>query len=198
MTRQQAAQRRILVAGKIAEGLQPYQAAIAAGYSPYSAQRECHRIANDPTVLQLVAELRACPTAVPLTPDRDRTLRELCRLAYMDPAGLFGEDGKLLSVPQMAPDVRAAVAGYKDGKFGAEVKTTDKIKALEMICKILGMLTPEQGDTTNLQVNLYFPERLTPEQSREIYGEPVIDIPPSEDQRQLMPPGSDDDNPAID
>lgn len=197
MTRQQSAQRRILVAGKLAEGLTPYRAALAAGYTPYSAQRECHRIANDPIVLQLVAELRACATAVPLTPDRDRTLRELCRLAYLDPAGMYGPDGALLPIPQMSPDVRAAVAGYRAGRHGPEIKMTDKFRALELICRVLGMLAPEQGDTTNVQVNLYFPERLTPDQSREIYGEPVIDIPQSEDQRQLMPPDGDDGNPAI-
>lgn len=49
-----------------------------------------------------------------------------------------------------------------------------------------------ESSGAEIKVTLYFPERLTPEQSREIYGEPVIDIPPSEDHHLLPSPGDED------
>lgn len=72
----------------------------------------------------------------------DRVVRELARLAFVDPTQIIDfSTGKLL--PDIAEDDRAALAGVRVKKLEAgeerEVKLTDKVKALELLGKHLGV-----------------------------------------------------------
>ena len=83
--------------------------------------------------------------------DPDRALREAARVAYSNIQDLFDEHGQLRPMKDWPPDVAPVVASVKvaranldkgDGKFDdvVEIKLWDKLKALEMLFKKLGLL----------------------------------------------------------
>lgn len=97
---------------------------------------------------------------------QDMVVKELARVAFasgaefaqvvekpaVDPLTqqpLVGADGKpvlyqrviLTPTDQLTADQRAAIAGIKEGKNGIEVATCDKVKALELLGRHLGMFT---------------------------------------------------------
>lgn len=129
------------------------QAAMRAGYSPASAASQACDLLKNPKVQEAIAEAqgaRAERTEV----TQDRVLLELARVAFSDPAKAYGADGRLLSVHEMPPEARAALAGMdvEEDVVGGEegetplrrvtrkLKSWDKVKALELLCKHLGML----------------------------------------------------------
>jgi phage terminase small subunit len=121
------------------------QAAIRAGYSERSAESTASALLRVPKVAEAVAEAkgeraRRCEVSA------DRVLQELARIAFADPAAAYGPDGKLLSVREMPPETRSALAGMDveeggDGKVTRKVKTWGKVQALELLGKHLGMFT---------------------------------------------------------
>ena len=97
---------------------------------------------------------------------QDMVVKELARVAFasgaefaqvvekpaVDPLTqqpLVDADGKpvryqrviLTPTDQLTADQRAAIAGIKEGKNGIEVATCDKVKALELLGRHLGMFT---------------------------------------------------------
>jgi phage terminase small subunit len=71
---------------------------------------------------------------------KERIIQELCRIAYLDPAELFDENGKLRPIHEIPPETRAAIAGVnvtknQEGEIVSKIKLVDKTKALEMLAK---------------------------------------------------------------
>lgn len=122
------------------------QAAIRAGYSARNASRIASELLTKTRVRARVDEAlaeRSKRTGV----NAERVLRELARLAFIDPTRLIDEDGGI--IPSASEDDRAAIMGVKvkrtPGDAGdsveREVRLADKIKALELLGKHLGMYT---------------------------------------------------------
>lgn len=122
------------------------QAAMRAGYSPRSARNIAHELMHKPAIRdQIDAALadRSRRTGV----NADRVLRELARIAFIDPVDLIDEDARIKS--EATRDDRAAIAGVrvkrsagKDGEsVDREVKLVDKNKALELLGKHLAMFS---------------------------------------------------------
>lgn len=127
------------------------QAAIRAGYAKDSAGVAGSRLLKSAKVKAAVdAAISERAKRTEIT--ADRVLQELWRIATSDIAKAFDGSGNLLPVHQMAPEARAALAGVEteellDGQGeerkavgqSRKVKHWDKVKALELVGKHLGM-----------------------------------------------------------
>ena len=127
--------------------LSPTQAAIRAGYSPASAGSTGYELLKKPDIRARIdkgiaeQERRTGINA-------DRVLRELGRIAFVSAPDLVNMDDATLKEGASADDL-AAIASVKvktipgpmgDG-FEREIRLADKLKALELIGKHLGMFT---------------------------------------------------------
>jgi phage terminase small subunit len=126
------------------------QAAIRAGYSPRTAAETGHKLCQK----RLVADAIACAKA-----DRsrrtgisqDRVLEELARVAFCNPSDVLdlntaevkstaGEDDlKVIAGVKVKYVPHKNESGDYEEAIEREVKLCDKLKALDMLCKHLGM-----------------------------------------------------------
>lgn len=120
------------------------QAAIRAGYSPKYADREGHRLVENSRVsaaISLAMAERSRRTGV----SADRVLQELAKIAFVNAADVIGSDGSLQNGARR--DDTAAIQSIKlkaipteDGVvFEREVRLYDKIRALELLARHLGL-----------------------------------------------------------
>lgn len=144
------------------------EAAKRAGYSEktaYSIGFENLRKPEIQEAIQAAKDDRAKRTEI----TQDMVLRELACVAFangtdfakivstMAPTTVVDDNGnlqqvmgrvqrvELIDTDQVSPDKRAAIAGIKEGKFGIEVKSYDKVKALELLGQHLGMFTGKES-----------------------------------------------------
>lgn len=138
------------------------EAAKRAGYSEktaYSIGFENLRKPEIQDAIQTAMAQREKRTAI----TQDRVLQELARVAFAngtdfarvvvreEPVEVVDEEGDLKKVvrriqtveivdtDRVDPEKRAAIASIKEGKYGIEVSSYDKVKALELLGKHLGM-----------------------------------------------------------
>ena len=119
------------------------QAAIRAGYSEktsYAIGIENLKKPQIASAIQSAMEKRSDRTTV----SQDKVVRELARIAFVDPTKVLDfSRGTVLS--NLTEDDRAVIAGIKvkDGLYTTEreVKLLDKLRALELLGKHLGMFT---------------------------------------------------------
>jgi len=88
------------------------RAAVRAGYARRGAQQEASRLLSNVVVAAELAERRR------RIGDRAElsalnTLEELRRILHFDPAQLYGQDGQLLSIPELPPEVRACISSFE-------------------------------------------------------------------------------------
>lgn len=144
------------------------EAAKRAGYSEktaYSIGFENLRKPEIQEAIQTAMAQREKRTAI----TQDRVLQELARVAFSngtdfarvvvreEPMRVVDEDGDLRQVvrriqtveivdtDRVDPEKRAAIAGIKEGKHGIEVSSYDKLRALELLGKHLGMFDQNKG-----------------------------------------------------
>lgn len=144
------------------------QAAIRAGYSEKTAEQMGYQLLQKTSVqeaIQLSMAARSKRTGI----TQDRVLQELARIAFAngtdfarvvvreEPIHMVDEEGELRRVvrriqtveivdtDRVDPEKRAAIAGIKEGKHGIEVSSYDKLRALELLGKHLGMFDPNKG-----------------------------------------------------
>lgn len=131
------------------------RAAIRAGYSPRTADRQGSRLLRHRGVQQAVVGRRPAAEVIAVAKMElsvERTKQEIARLAYFDPRKLFRSDGKPLAITELDDDTAAAVAGLDvleeyDGSGEERTlvghvkkwKIGDKNSALEKAAKILGL-----------------------------------------------------------
>lgn len=128
------------------------QAAIRAGYSKKTAQRIGSEILSKPLV-QAEIQKRQGRIQNKLEITQEKIVRELASIAFANGAD-FAEvielgdfqSVKFKGTESMAPEKRAAIASIKSSANGIEVKTHDKLRAMELLGKFLGFLNPN-GDT---------------------------------------------------
>ncbi len=92
------------------------KAAVRAGYSARTAHDTGSRLLTDPEVAKFISEKTAkfvaqaeqeCGTTV------KRVLKEVERIAYLDPEQMFDANGALLPISQIPEDLRRAIAGFE-------------------------------------------------------------------------------------
>lgn len=118
------------------------QAAIRAGYSPDSARQSGSDNMNNPyirTHIDKAMAERSKRTGV----NADRVVQELAKIAFINAVDVI--DAKTATVKEDAlPEDTAAIQSVKVKTFGEdglerEIKMADKLKALEMLGRHLGM-----------------------------------------------------------
>lgn len=153
------------------------QAAIRANYSEKTAYSQGQRL------LKNVEVQEAIQTAVKKRSERteitqDMVLKELASVAFAngtdfarvvvreEPVHVVDEDGQLQQVVKKVQKVelfdtekvdekkRAAIASIKEGKYGIEVSSYDKIRALELIGRHLGMFDAKTPQKPEAESNL--------------------------------------------
>lgn len=129
-------------------------AAIRAGYSEKTAGQTAHKMLQSPQIQEAVKEaISAREARTQIT--GDRVLKELARIAFSD----AGDYAKVVSIPpkktggipiqavaltptaELTADQRAAIASIEETQAGIKVRTHDKVKALELLGKNLGLFT---------------------------------------------------------
>ncbi|MEG0941924.1 MAG: terminase small subunit [Oscillospiraceae bacterium] len=121
------------------------QAAIRAGYSPKTAYSMGQRLLKNVEVqehLQMRQKKRETRTEI----TQDRVLRELANIAFANGTdfakvkNIGGAAAVLLTATaELSEEKKAAIACIKETQCGIEVKTYDKLKALELLGKHLGI-----------------------------------------------------------
>ncbi len=137
------------------------QAAIRAGYSVKNAASIGAQLLKKTQVQRAIARARAERSRrTGIT--SDRVLQELARIAFVNAADLIDPETAQV-LPDASPDDLKVISGVKvkyvphkelndDGEImivdaiEREVKMCDKVRALDMLCKHLGLYDAKQGD----------------------------------------------------
>ena len=81
-------------------------------------------------------------------------LKELAAIAFSDRTELakIDSDGVVVFTPtdQLSSEIKKAIAGIKEGKFGTEVSSYDKVRALELLGKHLGIFDKRDDNADTL------------------------------------------------
>ena len=174
------------------------QAAIRAGYSPKTADEIAHQNLGKLDIQRRIQErmdARSKRTGI----TQDQVLAELLKLAYSNGSDfakvvtkprvrrVFNEETQeyeerqveeqyveLVDTDSLPADKRAAIASIKETRYGIEVSTCDKLKALELLGKHLGMFTDKlkiEASVTTKTEPLTVEEKLTlVREAAELYG----------------------------
>ena len=132
------------------------QAAIRAGYSKKTAAFIGAENLKKPKIAEEIAR-RQKDLQRRTEVTQDRVVKELARVAFADASDYVcvetltyeNEDGTVSPIQVVSPkdtdtlsdDQRAAIASIKQGANGVEVKLCDKIKALELLGRHIGMFS---------------------------------------------------------
>lgn len=149
------------------------QAAIRAGYSPDTAYSIGQENLNKPEIKahidQAMAE-RSKRTGV----NADRIIMELAKIAFVNATEVI--DPETATVKEDAlPEDTAAIQSVKVKTFGEdglerEIKMADKIKALELLGKHLGMFKDKVELSGEVKANNPYKELTTEELKKLIHG----------------------------
>lgn len=137
------------------------QAAIRAGYSPKTAQEQGARLLSKVMVQTAISKAqaeRSRRTGI----NQDRIIRELAKLAFLNPVDVIDMDEATVKGEAHRDDT-ACIASVKvknipteDGAITErEVKTYDKLKALELLGRHLGMFNDKVKVEGTVPVVLY-------------------------------------------
>ena len=144
------------------------QAALRAGYSPKTAKQIATENLSKPIIQQAIQAAQGeRSTRTEIT--QDLVLRELARLAFMDPRKFFHPDGSPIPIQDLDADTAACLAGLEvleqyDGSgeerrfvgYLKKYRLTDKLGAITQCMKHLGLaverkeLTGKDGGPINL------------------------------------------------
>ena len=137
------------------------QAAIRAGYSPKTAQEQASRLLSNVKVQTAISKAqaeRSRRTGI----NQDRVIREIAKLAFLNPVDVIDMDEATVKGEAHRDDT-ACIASVKvknipteDGAITErEVKTYDKLKALELLGRHLGMFNDKVKVEGTVPVVLY-------------------------------------------
>ena len=109
------------------------QAAIRAGYSEKTAAATAARLLRNVNIqAEISRRQRDLQKRTEVT--QDRVVKELACVAFADASVVCVTD-----FDNLTEDQRAAIQGIKPTNFGWEIKLCDKIKALELLGRHIGM-----------------------------------------------------------
>ena len=143
------------------------QAAIRAGYSVKTADKQGYQLLEKTRVAEAISEKmaeRSRRTGV----NQDRVVMELAKIAFVNAADVIDSDDATIKAGATADDtaaiqsVKVKVIPTKEGEgVEREIRLNDKLKALELLGKHLGMWNDK------LDVNLNIPVVISGEDNLE-------------------------------
>jgi len=119
------------------------RSAIAAGYSEHTAYSIGHELLKNPEIAaEIERRTKKLADKLELTPEK--VLREICKLAFLDPRKFYNEDGSLKAITDLDDDTAAALAGLEIEEayehFGkGQAKPTGTIKKIKFADKGLNL-----------------------------------------------------------
>lgn len=126
------------------------QAAIRAGYSQKTAKEQAARLLTNVNIAAEIERQRK-KTQKKLEIRRERVIEELAAIAFAngtDYAKIISVDGQasvaFTPTENLTPEKRKAIAGIKETQSGMEVKLHDKLRAIEMLDKYLGLFEQQK------------------------------------------------------
>lgn len=132
------------------------QAAIRAGYSKKTADRIGPELLGKTCVSDAVQKaIKDRESRTEIT--QDAVLRELAAIGFSratDYAAIRGPLVELTPTDQLTDEQKKAVASIEQGNFGVKLKLHDKVRALELLGKHLGMFDGKGGRDQDAQNNL--------------------------------------------
>jgi len=131
------------------------KAAVRAGYSEKGADVQAARLLGDVRIAAAIQKaMNARSQRVEIS--QDRTIQEIARGCFWDPADLFHEDGSMKQIQEMDPNTRGAIVGFEivelyaggsDQKrsFGrlSKIKLVDRRDYLELLGRHQGLFKNE-------------------------------------------------------
>lgn len=106
---------------------------------PKSVSEKASVLASDVKVRSRIEMLRE-KAEVAAVVTREKLLREIGRLAFVDPRRLLREDGTMLPLHELDDDTAAAIASVEVDEYGKlKYKLWDKGAAQEKLAKVLGV-----------------------------------------------------------
>lgn len=166
MNQKVAVKQRLWVEAMLTNGGNATQAAVAAGYkSGEAAKKAGHRMSTNVHVAEMLEKRRAAVLA-----QAERTtlltvqevLEDLAQARRFDPAKMYGEDGRLLPVRDMPPEIRMHLEGVEideiavgRGKDRVVIGHTSKVRfpkksvAREQAMKHLGLFEKDNTQRTD-------------------------------------------------
>lgn len=124
------------------------QAAIRAGYSEKTAEQMGYQLLQKTSVLgYLKKRLADREKRTEIT--QDMVIRELAAIGFAKATDYAEVDGPLVVIKptaKLTPEQQKAVASIEQGNFGIKLKLYDKVRALELLGKHLGLFAAASGD----------------------------------------------------
>lgn len=127
------------------------QAAIRAGYSPRTANRiGAENLSKLDIQKEIETRQKEREQRTEIT--QDRVLRELANIGFAKATDYAEIEGPMVTIKptaEMSPEQVSAIAGIEQGNFGIKLKLYDKLRALELLGKHLGLFEkPEAAPHT--------------------------------------------------
>lgn len=126
------------------------QAAIRAGYSKKTARSIAVELLTKPNIAAEIERQRK-KTQEKLEISREKVIAELAAIAFAngtDYAKITSVEGQaavaFTPTESLSPEKRKAIAGIKTTQSGIEVKTHDKLRAIELLGKYLGLFEQQK------------------------------------------------------
>ena len=82
----------------------------------------------------------------------EKALHEVAVLAFFNPAEILTDDGSLVKPLKELGDKARCIAQIRNTKYGTEYVLADRSKYLEILCRYLNIVRPEQQKEIQLQV----------------------------------------------
>lgn len=128
------------------------QAAIRAGYSKKTAAEQASRLLTNVKIQEYLQSIQK-KVEDKLGASAERTLAEICRIAYGNLPDLFNANGTLKKLDELSDDQKALLSSVeseeisKGKKKGSvkKIKIWDKTKALEMLAKHFGLFEKDNS-----------------------------------------------------
>ncbi len=131
-------------------------AAKRAGYSPKTASEQGARLlANVKVQEEIQKAIEKRQNRVEIT--QDRVLQELAAIAFAsgaDYASIISGVVMMNDTEELTEEQKAAIVSIKQTKEGVEVKLADKMRALELLAKHLGLLQAQEKQEDGMLLEL--------------------------------------------
>lgn len=144
-----AADRRgVFVEAFLSNGNNATKAAITAGFSAHTADRQGARLLKDVRIAS-VLDKRRTELAASNELNTEKIVREIGRLALSDPRNITHPDGSVKLPHELDEATAAAIASFEVGFDGSiKYKFWDKNSALDKAAKVLGLYEKDNRQKT--------------------------------------------------